>query len=103
MKVFICGGGAGKQTIRAMKRLNEVIDHNLPCLYIPLAMEADNYDGCYRWITNELKCLDISGIDMVRSAEEMSGKCLDKYGFLFIGGGNTFKLLYDTLIRETAQ
>ena len=57
MKVFICGGGAGKQTIRAMKRLNEVIDHNLPCLYIPLAMEADNYDGCYRWITNELKCL----------------------------------------------
>ena len=42
MKVFICGGGSGKQTEKALRRLNEVIDHTLPCLYIPLAMEADH-------------------------------------------------------------
>lgn len=95
MKVFLCGGGAGEQTIEANKRLNQVIDHTKPCLYIPLAMEADMYDSCYKWITGELKDLDIPYIDMVRSAEELAEKELSEYSVLFIGGGNTYKLLYD--------
>ena len=93
MKVFICGGGSGRQTVRAVQRLNEVIDHRLPCLYIPLAMEADRYDSCFEWITGELRGVDIPGIEMVRSAEELSRKNLADYSFLFIGGGNTFRLL----------
>lgn len=95
MKVFLCGGGAGEQTIEANKRLNEVIDHAKPCLYIPLAMEADMYDSCYKWITGELKDLEIPHIDMVRSAEELAEKDLSAYSVLFIGGGNTYKLLND--------
>ena len=95
MKVFLCGGGAGEQTIEANKRLNEVIDHTKPCLYIPLAMEADMYDSCYKWITGELKDMEIPHIDMVRSAEELAEKDLSEYRVLFIGGGNTYKLLYD--------
>ena len=95
MKVFICGGGAGQQTVRALRRLNEVIDHARPCLYIPLAMEEEQYDSCYEWIAGELAGIKIPGIEMVRSAEELSRKHLADYSFLFIGGGNTFKLLYD--------
>ncbi len=95
MKVFICGGGSGKQTVRALHRLNEVINHALPCLYIPLAMEEEQYDSCYQWITGELSGIEIPGIEMVRSAEELARKHLADYSFLFIGGGNTFKLLYD--------
>lgn len=95
MKVFICGGGSGKQTEAALQRLNEVIDHSLPCLYIPLAMEADQYDSCYEWVTGELARVDIPGIVMVRSAEELSRERLTDYGFLFVGGGNTFRLLHE--------
>lgn len=95
MKVFLCGGGAGAQTIDANKRLNEVIDHAKPCLYIPLAMGQEMYDSCYEWIIGELKCLDIPHIEMVRSAEELASKNLMDYSVLFFGGGNTFKLLRD--------
>ena len=93
MKVFICGGGSGKQTEKAVRRLNEVIRHDLPCLYIPLAMEEDQYDSCYEWIKGELNGVDIPGIEMIRSAEELARKNLANYSFLFIGGGNTFSLL----------
>ena len=95
MKVFLCGGGADIQTIEANKRLNEVIDHLKPCLYIPLAMEPEKYDSCYEWITGELSAVEIPGIEMVRSAEEILSKNLKDYSVLFIGGGNTFKLLRD--------
>lgn len=95
MKIFLCGGGSGIQTAEAYKRLNEVIDHSKPCLYIPLAMEHEKYDSCYRWITEELKAIDVPEIVMIRNAEELSNKDLFSYSVLFIGGGNTFKLLYD--------
>ena len=95
MKVFICGGGSGEQTRRALHRLNEVIRHDLPCLYIPLAMEEEYYDGCFEWIAGELAGVEIPAVEMIRSAEELAGKRLTDYSFLFIGGGNTFKLLND--------
>ena len=95
MKVFIRGGGSGEQTRRAIQRLNEVIRHDLPCLYIPLAMEEEMYDSCLEWIQGELGSVEIPGIEMVRSAEELARKNLADYSFLFIGGGNTFKLLYE--------
>lgn len=93
MKVFLCGGGCGTQTMEANKRLNEVIDHSKPCLYIPLAMESDMYDSCYEWIKGELKNVDIPYIEMIRSAKELVTKDLSDYSVIFLGGGNTFKLL----------
>ena len=93
MKVFLCGGGAGEQTIEANKRLNEVIDHTKPCLYIPLAMEAEMYDSCYQWIAGELAKVQIPYIEMVRSGAELAKKNFSDYSVVFIGGGNTFKLL----------
>ena len=95
MKVFLCGGGAGAQTIEANKRLNEVIDHAKPCLYIPLAMEQEKYPACYEWVKGELKDVDVPYIEMVRSADELAAKNLSDFSVIFIGGGNTFKLLRD--------
>ncbi len=98
MKVFLCGGGSGIQTNEALKRLNEVIDHSKPCLYIPLAMKANMYDNCYKWIKDELKDVHIPFIEMVRTADELTTMNLKSFSFIFIGGGNTFKLLNDLKI-----
>lgn len=95
MKVFLCGGGADVQTVEAYKRLNEVIDHSKPCLYVPLAMESEMYDSCYEWIKDELKNIAFPYIEMVKSADELTAKNMNDYSVIFIGGGNTFKLLKD--------
>lgn len=95
MKVFLNGGGDGTNLIEANKRINEVIDHTKPLLYIPLALGSEMYPSCLEWIKNELSCLEIPSIEMVTSAGEIVDKDLTRYCAIFIGGGNTFNLLHD--------
>lgn len=95
MRIFLCGGGCGEQTIDANKKLNSIIDHSKPILYIPLAMKNERYSSCYEWIKGELKDVDVPNIDMVVSGDDLFNKNLENYSALFIGGGNTFKLLKD--------
>lgn len=95
MKLFLNGGGCGKQTILTYNEIDKVIDHNKPVLYVPLAMDETEhpYDSCYEWIKDEISSIDIPSIEMVRSFEELATKDFDKYSLIYIGGGNTYKLL----------
>ncbi len=95
MKLFLNGGGCGKQTILTYNEINKIIDHTKPVLYIPLAMdETDHpYDSCYEWIKEEISIIDIPNIEMVRTFEELAEKDLNNYSLIYIGGGNTYKLL----------
>ena len=95
MQLILCGGGSGEQNTLANQKLNEIIDHTRPILYIPLAMDENDhpYDSCYEWIQGELANVDISSIEMVRTFDELASKNLQHYAALFIGGGNTYKLL----------
>ena len=96
-KLFLCGGGCGKQMVDIYPVFNAVIDNTKPLLYIPLAMpeEIHTLDECYAWLQNELKNggVNVPSIEMVRSFEEILTKDFSKYCALFIGGGNTFSLL----------
>lgn len=95
MRVFLCGGGSSEKTTLVLKRFNEVIDNTKDILYIPLAMDEEkhSYDDCYKWVKEELKDVTYKNIDMVRSFEELKDIDLSNYGSIFIGGGNTYKLL----------
>lgn len=95
MRLILCGGGSGEQNTLANRRLSEIIDNTKPILYIPLAMDETKhpYDSCYEWITEELSMIDVSYIDMVRTFEELASTKLENYTAIFIGGGNTYKLL----------
>ena len=95
MKLFLCGGGCGKQIVDAMHKFEGMIDESKPILYIPLAMNENRYDGCAEWFAGEIKNINFGKFEMVRSSLELSQKNFDDYSALFIGGGNTFKLLSD--------
>lgn len=95
MKIFLCGGGDGIQSASAYQRFADVIDSTKPLLYIPLAMERTQYPGCYEWISTELEHLRLPKIRMIQSASELEKIDFNRYCALFIGGGNTYKLLWE--------
>lgn len=93
MKIFLCGGGSGNVIKSTMIEFEKVIDKSKPMLYVPLAMESSRYDSCYEWIKNEMSLINVTNIEMVASGNELFNKSLDNYCAIFIGGGNTYKLL----------
>lgn len=95
MRLILCGGGSGEQNTLANQKLNEIIDNSKPILYVPLARDEKDhpYDSCFEWINCELSNVDIPYIDMVRTFEELASKNYYDYSAIFIGGGNTYKLL----------
>ncbi len=101
MRVFLCGGGSGIQTADAYEKFSGLIgDKSKPLLYIPLAMYDCNMDDCYTWIKEELKSYNIENIEMVRAPKDLVDKSLEDYSAIFIGGGNTYKLLFELKLTE---
>ena len=95
MRAFLCGGGSGEKTKDAYEKLSDIIDKDKALLYIPIAMEYDKMDDCYNWITKELKEYNIENIEMIRTFKELENIDLSNYCAVFLGGGNTFKLLFE--------
>lgn len=95
MRIFLCGGGSGKEIKEATIKFGNLIDKSKPLLYIPLAMKSEKYDSCLEWIKEEMNIIGINNIDMVTSGEDLYKKNFDNYSAIYIGGGNTYKLLRD--------
>ena len=93
MKLYLSGGGSGKQNHFAYINFFRIIDKSKPILYIPLAMESTMYKSCYNWFKNEINSYNFDKFEMVESSLELSKLDLNNYSALFIGGGNTYRLL----------
>ncbi len=93
MKLILNGGGEGNQVKSARDLLNSLIDNSKKILYIPLAWVDSNYESCLEFMTGELSDVECAGIEMVKSGEEIVNKNLSDYACIYIGGGNTYKLL----------
>ena len=95
MTLFLNGGGCGEQLKETYSSFKKEVDLSRPLLYIPLAMDEERYSDCWAWIQKELENFGFPSIDMVKSAQELCCKNLMAYAAIFIGGGNTYKLLSD--------
>ena len=95
MRAFLCGGGSGIQVKEAYEKLSSLIDKDKALLYIPIAMEYDKMSDCYDWIIEELREYNIDNIKIIESFKELENIDLNNYCAVFIGGGNTYKLLFE--------
>ena len=93
-KLFLSGGGNEKQTFE----LDDVFLKNIKkILYIPIAWKNEDFDSCLKWFKNAMDKHKKVKIEMIIDLEK--DVILNNYDAVYIGGGNTFKLL--NKIRES--
>ena len=92
MKLILCGGGAGEQVTESYKLFTDIVGKQ-KIMYIPFAWNNGPYESCLDWFTGEMKPFGITDIDLVTAPEQITKERLSKVKGIFIGGGNTYKLL----------
>ncbi len=96
MKLLLAGGGEPEQ----VQPLDEYFTNYVKegkVLYIPVAMHKIPYDECESWFRKTYAKYNIYNIDVCTDLKKAPN--LNKYKAVFIGGGNTFKLLKE--IKES--
>ncbi len=100
-KIFLSGGGDEVSTYQYHKQFIETCGgKDARILYIPIALDSAKHSwaDCYKWISNALKDFT-TNIDMITSLESLNLEFLRNYSGIYVGGGNTYKLL--KTFRET--
>lgn len=88
MPELILSGGTGKNKEKKLFKLFLERAKNNPILYIPIAKEKRPHEESYEWFVSNVRKKDVTMLT------DLSKKInLSKFKGIFIGGGNTFKLL----------
>jgi dipeptidase E len=101
-KIIILGGGGDSEQSLALD--TEYINNYgiMSILYIPIALQRDQegYSDCYKWISNWVQNISKNQITIDMCLDLSQGFDLDKYDSVYLGGGNTFELLYQIKINN---
>lgn len=91
--LILSGGGDPKQVRPIDEFFAAHIDKTQKVLYIPVAMERKvfTYEQCLDWFTSTYKTFGIQNIEMLTDLQNT--EIPDDTAAVFIGGGNTYKLL----------
>lgn len=99
MALFLSGGGSGEKSKEIDGEFMRAVKDDKPVLYIPLARDSP-YDACLDWILNNFAPFDFKNIKMVLSVDDLRKINLKDYSGVYIGGGDTYKLLGDLINAE---
>ena len=98
MKLILSGGGDGEQVKESYELFANLVNKG-KVLYIPLAWNHGGMETCINWLKSELLPFGITEIQDVLDAKYITKEVLSECKGVFIGGGNTFKLL--KVLKET--
>ncbi|HMS23629.1 MAG TPA: Type 1 glutamine amidotransferase-like domain-containing protein [Candidatus Saccharibacteria bacterium] len=92
--IILSGGGDSKQASDINRFLYDQMKSktSLSSLYIPLALKEDYFDSAEQWFRSEHPYLE--KITVVRNKQDAEKAMKKHYALIYIGGGNTGKLLY---------
>lgn len=92
-KIFLGGGGSESDSLYLDKRFVSMLDLEKPVFYIPVAMKSRPYSECLEWFASVMSPLGVKKIEMITNFEEVSGDKLDSSCGMYIGGGDSTKLI----------
>ena len=97
MRLFLGGGGNSIDSFELDKKFVASLDLSKPILYIPIAISSIKhpYPECLEWVLSVFKIHSVTNIIMWNE-EDLKNKVkedFDKFSGVYIGGGNTYKLL----------
>ncbi len=97
MRLFLSGGGSDKESIELDKKYTRSLNTSKPVLYLPIAINIKEhpYQECLQWIRRQFQPLGFDNFIMWEEGD-LRDKTLKDFGQfcgIYIGGGNTFKLL----------
>jgi len=98
MKLILCGGGADKQVFESYKEFAKTVGEG-KVMYIPLAWNNGPYEDCLNWFKTEMAPFGVFDIDLITDACQITEERLRNVKGVFIGGGNTYKLL--KMLKDT--
>jgi len=109
MKIILGGGGDEKASYESHRTFYNNLQREKKVLYIPIAILSEKYTpkGCLEWFLNAFKDFPLTNVEMITDLNDPLTKNLEIYDGIYIGGGNTYKLLkefrdtgFDTLLSE---
>ena len=93
MTIILSGGGDPEVVMPIDQYFSSIINLRKTVLYIPIAMENHvfSYSECFAWFKRTYSAYDVINVECCTDLITVN---LDsRYGAVYIGGGNTFKLL----------
>jgi dipeptidase E len=95
MKIVVGGGGNEITSFDSHKVFYEQLKDNKSVLYIPIALLDNKHspNSCLKWFKKAFNKFDLKSVDMITDFNDSITNNLNKYGGIYIGGGNTYKLL----------
>ena len=98
MRLILNGGGSDEQVVESYKLFASLVGSG-KVLYIPLAWTHGNMESCIDWFKSQMLPFNITNIEQVLNPNLITKEKLSEVKGVFIGGGNTYKLL--KLLKET--
>ena len=98
MKLILNGGGSDEQIKESVQLFSSLVK-NGKVMYIPLAWNNGNMEKCIDWFRSQVEPYGIKDIVQILDANEITKDLLKECKGVFIGGGNTYKLL--RMLKDT--
>jgi len=97
MRKLLLAGGGDAQDSQPLDRVLAQLIAGGSMLYLPIALapHQQSYASCYRWIRSVFPPSTIPAMTMWTDLSQKRLADVAHFSAIYIGGGNTFKLLHD--------